>query len=182
MSYDGSKNQVSYSGHLMKKGVAAELIVSEWLATIYDSVEDVSLLKDYQKKEIDFIVNNDPASGIECKGDSYIGKTRNMLYECERHTAKGDFKVKPGWSTFSEAASAVYVCDGMLYIITMKDLREAYRENSALCAEKRKSANCRYILTDCERTTMNILIPESIWGKYTTIITLDKVQTEDGNE
>lgn len=89
------------------------------------SVEDVSQNKEYQQKDIDFIVAKDGIeTTIEVKTDAQMAHTGNFFIEREQGNKKG-------WYYYCEAEFLFYLDsqNRIFHIFKFEDLREYIRAN-----------------------------------------------------
>lgn len=86
------------------KGVSAQEIVKEYLTNRGNTIIDVSEDKEYQPKDIDFLVEKGGnRTTLEIKGDMF-SSTGNFYFEIGADRQTG---YKPGWLSYCEA---VYIC------------------------------------------------------------------------
>ena len=108
----------------LQVGKKGEEVVAEFMRNRNHKVIDVSNDVEYQKKDIDFLLENQEGQkcAIEVKTDYKIQKTGNFFFESTYHKDWGD---SSGWLDYCEAD---YICvlaakEGKLYILKYdKDL------------------------------------------------------------
>lgn len=153
-----------YSGDYMAQGKSAESIVKKWLLGVGEvaEIQDVSNVKEYQEREIDFLITMRDGRKItaEIKSDLNTGKTRNVVFELLRvnHTARDDAAFVMGWSARSQAEHVFYfsVTENKIYSFTMAALRAAAR-----AVFGGKSPKVVAIPTDSIKSTIVLLVPVS---------------------
>lgn len=161
----GADKTRSYDGDYMADGNIAEDIVMQYLQKEpnVSSVIDCRNNKERQEQEIDYevLLTNGKKIFVEVKSDSYLGKSRNILFEFARinHTVLDlAFCIVRGWSVRSTATHFFYYAPSVnsIYIIKPNRLREAMQKYTK---EHRKNAKISYVATDDIKSTLNILIP-----------------------
>ena len=86
----------------LKIGKSGEQIVAEFLRNRGITVVDVSDVREYQIKDIDFLLTNNEGQkcAVEVKTDYLMNKTGNLFFESVYHKDFGDSK---GWLDYCKA-------------------------------------------------------------------------------
>lgn len=110
-----------------------ELAEEKWLAFLqrvkyYDHIDDVRLDPEWQPKGVDFIAwKGDNCLRFEVKGDSYVHRTQQIVYEDKEKVEQG----KPGWARTSKAdVLCIYAPPRKaFYIVKMRHFRVMVGKN-----------------------------------------------------
>lgn len=151
----------SYTGARLAAGLKGEEMALNFLNSLIETIQviDVSLDKHYQTQDIDFVVmcQNSETILAECKNDSYIASTENVVFEIARiyHDHEPHNTIRQGWSVFSKATLlTIWSEDNQtLYIMTLTNLRKAMQEYT------RGHPRLKMIDSDHYYSTLVILIP-----------------------
>lgn len=88
-----------------KQGLAVQEIVKAHLESRGNKIVDVSQVKEYQKRDIDFIVSKDgKTTTLEVKKDKSLFRTGNIFIECGSY--RGNY-YSAGWIKYCDAD---YIC------------------------------------------------------------------------
>lgn len=88
-----------------KQGLAVQEIVKAHLESRGNKIIDVSQVKEYQKRDIDFIVSKDgKTTTLEVKKDKSLFRTGNIFIECGSY--RGNY-YSAGWIKYCDAD---YIC------------------------------------------------------------------------
>lgn len=154
----------SYSGDLMRKGRAGEEIVLEWLrkSPYAKDVIDMREFRVSQRLDVDCGIETIDGSIVlaEIKTDYNLGKSNNFLFEVFRinHFVEADKVFYLGWAFRSPAKYLLYYApnEKCLYRFTFKNIRETIGQYTA-----KNQPKVIITPTDEQKTTFNILIPQS---------------------
>lgn len=148
--------------HRLATEQKAEEIILEFLRNLpgVSEVRDVRSDKEWQKKEVDFIVimYNGMEYKVEAKSDKHIARSQNMLFELARiHHTSATTPAYLGWSVFTESDRIIVYCPpDKIYkfsTVAMKSAMQTY------VATVRQDLNLAPVASDDSRTTINILVP-----------------------
>jgi len=165
---DYSQRQAkSYSGELMQKGRAGEVVVLEWLKKSPFAKEIIDMREFRISQRIDVDCGIETLDGAlllaEIKTDYNLGKTGNFLFEFFRinHYAKADKVFYLGWTFRSPAKYLLYYSpnENIIYHFTFRDIRETIGKYVA-----KVKPQIIVVPTDERKTTFNILIPQSVFN------------------
>ena len=117
----------------LSKGEVGERNIEEYYKKQGCIVQNVSMDKEYQQKDIDFIING---QYVEVKTDTRIAETQNMCFELVSNDSKDMYK--PGWFFTSEADVFIIYSPQtrMSYQILSKEIRQLYEQRKDLFSEK----------------------------------------------
>ncbi len=164
---DYSQRRVrSYSGELMRKGRSGEEVILEWLKgnPFIKEIMDMREFKFSRRMDVDCGIETLDGSFVlaEIKTDYNLGKTGNFLFEIFRinHYVKADRVFYLGWVFRSPAKYLFYYSpnENVVYCFTFGDIRETIGKYVA-----KTKPQIVVIPTDEQKTTFNILIPQSVF-------------------
>lgn len=147
-----------FSEQLRETGRTAEDFAYSLLVQLGGNVVNVSELKEWQAKDVDYLVTFDGKQQllIEVKSDKHISKTRNFNFEVLRfYHATGEQRM--GWSHFS-AADYFFVWDSVsrFYVFEAVNVR---KQKDTLLNTNRPNVSFRLVVSDRTTSTLNLLIP-----------------------
>ena len=145
----------------MEKGVKNEEIVLGWLKGWGKDVIDFREFRLAQRIDVDFGIETIDGNIVlaEIKSDKWIGKSRNLCFECNRinHYVK-DKWFYLGWGWRSPAQKLIIrnpqSCDTFIF-----DFMELRKRVGIYIAEKGRNLKINITETDDQKTTFNYLIP-----------------------
>lgn len=161
-----AEQEQSYTGRMMKKGMANEEILHNWLLNQKDCLEVKDLRDDEwgRKHDVDFIYTraNGDKYGVEVKSDDHISEEGNFCFETQR--VYKDSHNRPGWCWFSRADLFLIrnPKTNDLFVFNVKNLRDAVW----YCLNKHPGiVRTVLIPSDSSKTTINLLVPMSYLTK-----------------
>lgn len=120
-------------------GKSGEAVVAAFFESRGNKVRDVSDDREYQKKDIDFVITNKDGVEltVEVKTDYKLNKSGNLFFESTYHKDWGD---TPGWYDYCQADFIVFydVIGKKLYIYNFSVGRDYVRQ----AAEHKLFFNC----------------------------------------
>lgn len=166
-----SNDEKSYSGGLMKKGSENEVIILEWLNSLYKNTLDFREFKLSQRMDIDFGIETWDGNIIlaEIKSDHWISENGNLCFEVHRinhHVKNKWFYLGWGWRSPAQKLIVRNPNSKDTFVFEFDDLRQDVanyiNKNSSELKTLRAKNNKDFILvvpTDKQKTTFNWLIP-----------------------
>jgi len=154
-------NEKSYSGDLMQKGMANEVVVLNWLNSIYKDTIDFREFKLAQRIDVDFGVESAEGDILlaEVKSDRYIRESGNLCFENHRinHFVKERwFYLGWGWRS---PAQKLIVRNPETSETFVFDFQELRAEVGKFVSSVGKELRVSIVPTDRQKTTFNYLIP-----------------------
>ena len=184
----GMREEKSYSGELMQKGVKNEEIILHWLQNDISSkgVIDFREFRLAQRIDVDFGIETVDGKIVlaEIKSDKWISVKGNLCFETMRINHYVDDKwFYLGWGWRSPAQSLIVRNpeSNETFVFPFLELRRRVASHVAGCGRNFKS-NINVTETDKQKTTFNFLIPMSalngIYKLYHVPIKLTKTLFE----
>lgn len=159
----------SYSGELMQKGRVGEDVILKWLkkSPYTKEIIDMREFRMSQRLDVDCGIETPDGALVlaEIKTDYNLGKTNNFIFELFRinHYVESDKVFYLGWTFRSPAKYLLYYSpnENIIYRFTFKDIRETIGKYVA-----KNKAQIVIVPTDEQKTTFNVLIPQSIFNGH----------------
>jgi hypothetical protein len=166
MEYSNRQSK-SYSGELMQKGRIGEAAVLEWLRKSQSAREIIDMREFRISQRLDVDCGIETLDGAlvlaEIKTDYNLGKTSNFLFELFRinHFVEADKVFYLGWAFRSPAKYLLYYSpnENVVYCFTFKSIREIIGKYIS-----KTKPQINITPTDEQKTTFNILIPQSCFN------------------
>ena len=166
------KNEKTYSGELMEKGLKNEEIILLWLQNMAKEVIDFREFKLSQRIDVDFGIETIDGSIVlaEIKSDKWIKEDGNLCFECNRinHFVKDKwFYLGWGWRSSAQKLIIRNPETRETFIFDFVELRKKVGEYVSRIG---KNLKINITETDKQKTTFNYLIPmvefSKIYKKY----------------
>ena len=162
-------NRIPYSGALIADGKKGEEIVLAFIrrSPMVLGVSDLRDIKEMRRADADCLIElwDGRVLLAEIKSDSHLGKSGNVLFEVLRinHIAPAYRAATLGWSAKTPAHWVFYFAPSVnsIYQVKFEDLRKSFQEFTANVRNFNPLECIRWVNTDSERSTVNILIPWS---------------------
>ena len=171
-SYKGKKLNISEEAY--KAGDHAEKLVAQYFKNKGLKITDVSMDKEYQKQDVDFLASNSQGTiKVEVKYDSYTARTGAICVELRDLTWN-----RKSWFYTSTADLLVVVPKGKEYIgyaIRLADLRKI--PESEMNLRKQKDPQSGHLF---EVGVIDIAKIERLGVKVTALALPDKYEDEEG--
>lgn len=151
----------------MQKGRIGEAAVLEWLRKSQSAREIIDMREFRISQRLDVDCGIETLDGAlvlaEIKTDYNLGKTSNFLFELFRinHFVEADKVFYLGWAFRSPAKYLLYYSpnENMVYCFTFKSIREIIGKYIS-----KTKPQINITPTDEQKTTFNILIPQSCFS------------------
>jgi len=168
MEYSNRESK-TYSGELMQKGRIGETAVLEWLNKSQAAKEIIDMREFRISQRLDVDCGIETLDGAlvlaEIKTDYNLGRTNNFLFELFRinHFVEADRVFYLGWTFRSPAKYLLYYSpnENSVYCFTFKNIRETIGKYIS-----KTKPQIIIIPTDEQKTTFNILIPQSYFDGH----------------
>ena len=166
------RNEKTYNGELMEKGIKNEEIILLWLKEIAKEIIDFREFRLAQRIDVDFGIETIDGKIVlaEIKSDKWIKESGNLCFECNRinhFVVEKWFYLGWGWRSPAQKLIVRNPETRETFIFDFMELRKTIGN---YISKVGKNLKINITETDKQKTTFNYLIPmqelKEIYKKY----------------